>query len=265
MKSVLSRYGLLFTLVIIIIFHYSAISAAMYRPKPRFRVLALYENGGHHVAYSTAARAWLNRLAADSNFTVDYIQHPDQLTDAMLTRYQLFIQLDYPPYGWGQPAEQAFQHYIEQGRGGWIGFHHASLLGEFDGFGIWPWFYQFMGSIRFKNYIASFASANVVIENRQHPLMKGVPASFMIEQDEWYTYDVSPRPRVQVLAHVDESTYWPDSDIKMGDHPVIWTNPDMKARNVYIFMGHSPNLFHNTAYTTLFRNAIFWAAQRAQH
>lgn len=34
------------------------------------------------------------------------------------------------------------------------------------------------------------------------------------------------------------------------------------ARNIYIFMGHSPDLFGNPAYTTLFRNAIFWAAEK---
>jgi type 1 glutamine amidotransferase len=67
---------------------------------------------------------------------------------------------------------------------------------------------------------------------------------------------------VHVLASVDEATYAPDSPIKMGDHPVIWTNRKVAARNLYIFMGHSPDLFDNAAYTTLVRNAIFWAAGR---
>ena len=63
-----------------------------------------------------------------------------------------------------------------------------------------------------------------------------------------------------LLANVDERSYVPASDKTMGDHPVIWTNPAYKAKNVYIFMGHSPDLFDNAAYTTLFKNAIFWAA-----
>lgn len=49
---------------------------------------------------------------------------------------------------------------------------------------------------------------------------------------------------------------------KMGDHPVIWTNENMKARNVYIFMGHHPDLFENQEFTTIFHNAILWASQR---
>jgi uncharacterized protein len=226
----------------------------------RFNVLALYENGGHHVAYSTAAKTWLNKLAADSSFSIDYIQKPDTITDAFLARYQLFIQLDYAPYAWGDKAMAAFQKYIEQGKGGWIGFHHATLLGEFDGYPMWNWFHDFMGAIRWKDYIADFAAANVNVEDKNHPVMKGIPGTFNIEKDEWYTYDKSPRPNVHVIASVDESSYVPDRTVKMGDHPVIWSNEKYPARNIYIFMGHDPVLFQNKAYTTLFRNAIFWAA-----
>lgn len=229
---------------------------------PAFKVLALYENGGHHVQYSAAAKIWLNKLAADSGFTINYIQHGDSIDEHLLSQYQLFIQLDYPPYSWGDKAMKAFEDYIEKGKGGWIGFHHATLLGEFDGYPMWQWFSDFMGGIRFKNYIAGFARAQVNVEMKDHPCMKNVPSSFIIEKDEWYTYDKDPRPNVKVIASVDESTYTPQSDIKMGDHPVIWTNDKYKARNIYIFMGHSPDLFQNKTYTTIFSNAIFWAAGR---
>ena len=227
---------------------------------PRWHILALYENGGHHIEYSRRARVWLGRLAADSNFQIDYLTRPDSFTDELLSRYQLIVQLDYPPYGWKPEAMAAFRRYIETGRGGWVGFHHASLLGEFDGFPMWDWFHHFMGGIRWKDYIARFADATVRVEDHAHPLMAGIPDSFTIRKEEWYTYDRSPRPNVHVLADVDESTYIPDTTIKMGNHPVIWTNEKFRARNVYIFMGHSPALFDNPVYTRLFANAISWAA-----
>jgi len=228
--------------------------------KARFNVVAIAENGGHHIDYSTAAKTWLNKLAADSNFSITYIENSKPINDSMLAQYQLFIQLDYPPYGWTDSAAGAFKKYMEQGKGGWLGFHHASLLGEFDGFPIWQWFSDFMGGIRYKNYIAGFVSAKINTEDKLHPCMRGVPASFIIDKDEFYTYNQSPRPNVHVIASVDESSYTPASTITMGDHPVIWSNENMKARNLYIFMGHSPGLFKNTAYTTIFKNAIFWAA-----
>ncbi|CAG4991483.1 hypothetical protein DYBT9275_00763 [Dyadobacter sp. CECT 9275] len=232
---------------------------------PKFRVLAMYENGGHHVAYSREAKVWLDKLASDAQFSIDYIQNTDQINDAFLVNYQLIIQLDYVPYAWKPEAVTAFERYISEGKGGWIGFHHATLLGEFDGYKMWPWFSDFMGGIRYKNYIATFAQATVKVEDHRHPVMKGISRSFQVKKEEWYIYDKSPRPNVHVIASVDETTYSPDSDIKMGDHPVIWSNPRMKARNVYIFMGHSPVLFESEDYKRLFKNAIFWAAAGMRH
>jgi type 1 glutamine amidotransferase len=91
-------------------------------------------------------------------------------------------------------------------------------------------------------------SAKVNVEEKAHPCMKAVPASFIIEKDEFYTYNKSPRPNVHVIASADESTYTASSTIKMGDHPIIWSNENFAARNLYIFMGHSPDLFKNKAY-----------------
>jgi uncharacterized protein len=226
----------------------------------RFRVLVLFENGGHHLAFTNRAQPWLNQLAADSNFSIQYIQKTDSINEAFLSRFNLFIQLDYPPYGWTVDAMAAFISYMEKGKGGWIGLHHATLLGEFDGYPMWTWFSGFMGGIRFKNYIPDFAAASVKVEDPKHPCMKNLPTQFTINKEEWYTYDKSPRDHMHVLASVDESTYVPNSNIKMGDHPVAWTNDHIAARNVYIFMGHGPDLFDNPFYTTLLKNAIFWAA-----
>ena len=88
----------------------------------------------------------------------------------------------------------------------------------------------------------------------------GVEPSFVIDGDEWYTFNKNPRAGVHVLASVDESTYKPDSDIKMGDHPVIWINENKKARNVYFLMGHSGILLDNRNFTKMFSNAVMWAA-----
>jgi type 1 glutamine amidotransferase len=226
----------------------------------RFHALVLAERGDQHEPFVAAALTWLKTTATNDHFTLDVFENPDQVTKSFLTNYQLIIQLNYPPYRWSDEAKAAFQDYIEQGRGGWVGFHHATLLGEFDGYHIWPWFSDFMGGIRFKNYIAKHASGTVVVEDLAHPAIKGLPSTFNIDEEEWYTFDKDPRPNVHVLAHVDEASYQPPSDIKMGDHPVIWTNEKMKARNIYILMGHHPTLLKSENYKTLVHNAILWAA-----
>jgi hypothetical protein len=241
----------------------SAMGSTTQKSAPKFQVIALAETKSIHRPFVDAAKIWLQKQADEDNFSVDYIENTEKIDDTFLSRYQVFIQLDYPPYGWTPKAVAAFTRYIEEGRGGWIGFHHATLLGEFDGYPMWPWFSQFMGGIRFTNYIPQFATATVVVEDRSHPVMKNIPSSFVVEREEWYTYDKSPRSNVHVLAHVDEATYSPNTPTKMGDdHPVIWTNEHMKARNVYIFMGHHPELFQNSAFTTIFHNTILWAAHQ---
>jgi len=232
---------------------------------PSFHVIVLAEHGGIHKPFVDAAKTWLGRLASENNFTVEYIEDTEKIDDPFLKKYDLFIQLNYPPYNWTDAGKAAFIKYIEQGKGGWIGFHHATLLGEFDGFPMWPWFHQFMGGIRFKNYIATFVTGEVTIEDKKHPAMKGIRSPFVIKDEEWYTYDTSPRPNVHVLASVDEKTYTPATDLKMGDHPVIWTNEHVKARNIYIFMGHRPEHFDNQSFTQIFTNAIFWAAGQQEN
>jgi uncharacterized protein len=226
----------------------------------RLRVIAIAEHGGIHKPFVDRAKSWLEQLSVKDAFAVDYIEDTAKIDDAFLAQYQLFLQLNYPPYGWADKAQAAFSKYIDEGRGGWIGFHHAALLGEFDGYQIWPWFYDFMGGIRFKDYIATFVTGTATIEDPRHPVMAGIPSPFTIRDEEFYTYDKSPRPKVHVLASVDERTYTPKTDIKMGDHPIVWTNEHKKARNVYIFMGHRPEHFDNEAFTRLFENAILWAA-----
>ena len=231
-------------------------------PPRSFRVLAIAEKGGIHRPFVDAAIVWLAKEAVLDHFTIDYIEDTTPIDDEYLSHYKLFLQLNYPPYMWTPTAAAAFHRYIEEGRGGWIGFHHATLLGTFDGYEMDPWFYRFMGSIRFKSYIPTFATATVTVEDPTHPVMKGVPTTFLIDREEWYTYDTTPRPNVRVLATVDEKTYTPDTPIKMGgDHPVVWTNEHVKARNLYIFMGHRSDHFSNPAFTAIFHNAILWASQ----
>ncbi len=226
------------------------------------KVLVLTERGGQHGEFTDAGVKWLSAEGDKRDFSITEINNTENITEAYLSQFGLIIQLDFPPYTWSKEAEDAFIGYIEGGRGGWIGFHHATWLGEFAGYPMWQWVSDIMGGIRFMNYIAPLAGGMLIVEDRRHPVMKDVPASFVVPDDEWYTYDKNPRPNVHVLANVDESSYTPASDIKMGDHPVVWVNENKKARNVYFQMGHSRKLYETEGFTTMFRNAIDWTLGR---
>jgi uncharacterized protein len=257
MKERFIKYVLAVSLLVICVYCFSQLSTR----KPAFHVLVLAERGGIHEGFVVAALDWLNHFSTEQHFDFTVVNNTDSISDSYLSGFQEFIQLNYPPYMWTDRAKAAFIKYMEEGRGGWVGFHHASLLGEFDGYPMWDWFSQFMGGIRWKNYIAARATATVRVEDKRHPVMNGLPETFSIPDDEWYTYVKDPRPNVHVIANVDESSYQPPSDIKMGDHPVIWSNEKIKARNIYFQMGHHANIFHSPEFKKMFGNAILWAAK----
>ncbi|NDV58614.1 glycosyl hydrolase family 18 protein [Bacteroides sp. 519] len=243
---------------------YESLMKPQAKTNAAYKVLVLTERGGQHGGFTDAGIKWLSEQGKELNFEITEINNANPITEEYLSQYKLIIQLDFPPYTWSDTAQNAFIKYIDEGRGGWVGFHHATLLGDFDGYPMWEWFSDFMGDIRFQNYIAPLADGTIIVEDKNHPVMKGVNPTFVIPDDEWYTFNKNPRPNVHVLASVDESTYTPDSEVKMGDHPVVWVNKNKKARNVYFLIGHSKKLYDTVDFTKMFRNAIEWAAEKGQ-
>ena len=229
---------------------------------PRKNVIVLTERGGLHEPFVKAGLEWLQQLADEQDFDLTVINNTEPMTRESLASCDLVIQLNYPPYAWTDEAMESFIEYIEDGTGSWIGFHHASLLGQFDGYPMWQWASEFLGGIVYNNYIAELSDGTVRVEEAGHPVMQGVSPSFVVPDDEWYIYDRSPRPNVQVLANVDEDSYTAQTNLKMGDHPVVWINPSVGARNVYFQMGHSPKLYENEDFVKMFTNAILWCLEK---
>ncbi len=231
------------------------------------RILVIAEQGTPHQGFCDAAKAWLDQHAMkDFNAEVTYVADLTNMPAGELQEYNLLLMLNYPPYSapkaWSQAAADDFERYIDQGQGAFIGFHHATLLGDIFGAGkMWQWFSDFMGGIRWKAYIAELTDGTICIEDKSHPVMHGVADTVRIPKDEWYTYDRDPRPNVHVLAHADEASYSPASSIRMGDHPVIWTNEKKAARNLYFQIGHSAELFSTPDFVKMFSNAIGWALE----
>ena len=228
---------------------------------PPRKVLVLAERGGLHEPFTACGLQWLEDNKDRFDMQLHILSSAEELSQGELNQYHLVLQLNHPPYAWNKEAQEDFQRYIDRGIGNYIGFHHASLLGEFDGYAMWQWFSEFMGGVRYQNYIADKCDGTVQVEDRVHPVMKDIPGTFIIEDDEWYTYNKDPRPNVHVLAHVDEASYTIKTDIKMGDHPVIWTNPSKGARNVYFQFGHSKLLFDNPVFVKLLENALKWTLE----
>lgn len=233
-----------------------ALTSGCAQKKEPAKVLVLTERGGQHGPFTDAGIEWLNAKAQEMNFELTEVNTHKGLDKETLMQYDMMIQLDYVSYVWGDDMKEAMQAFLADKSKTWIGFHHAGLLGDFDGFKMWDWFSDFMGSIEYNNYNANLLSGKVDVEDADHPVMEGVAPSFIVPDDEWYIYNKSPRPNVRVLASVDEDSY--ESEIKMGDHPVIWTNESVEAKNVYFMFGHSPKLYETEDFVKMFTNALNW-------
>ena len=229
------------------------------RPTPRFRLLVVASRAKDHLKMIASAKPVLEKMAADNGFAMDFTDDATVINDVNLSHYQAFLMLHLAPFDMTPSEQAALQKFIEEEHG-WIGIHAAGLTGrEFlDPKSMyWEWFEGFMGGVLYSPHPA-FQTGTLVIEDRKHPVTRGLPHRFEIA-DEWYEFDHSPRGGVRVLATADESTY--QQNKPMGDHPMIWVNEKYR-RMVYIAIGHGPSCLENIDYLRLLRNAILWAGSK---
>jgi len=222
-----------------------------------FKVLVVASADPDHDPMINRAKPFLEKIAAENHFLLDFTRDSRLINDENLNQYQVIVQLHLAPFDMSRSEQMAMQHFISRGKG-WVGVHAAGLTGkQFLGPNTpyWQWFEKLMGGIVYSPHPAKQIGV-LDVEDRTHPVMKNLPASFSI-LDEWYEFDRSPRPRVHVLATARESSY--KQVIPMGDHPMIWTNPDYD-RAIYIGIGHDVSACENPNFAILMRDAIFWAA-----
>lgn len=101
----------------------------------------------------------------------------------------------------------------------------------------------------------AFGPYTVTVKNAEHPIMKGVPATFDIT-DELYNYQADPNATpIEVLAEATS----PKSG-KTFPQVVVVKHP--KAKIVGITLGHDEKAHGHSAYQALLVNAVRWAAQR---
>ena len=96
---------------------------------------------------------------------------------------------------------------------------------------------------------------DVTVTNKNSPIMKGVPATFHLD-DELYYYKTDPAGTpIEVLATA-KATTGPDV------FPSIFTVKYPKGRVVGIALGHDAASHSIDPYQTILRNSVQWAAGR---
>ena len=130
--------------------------------------------------------------------------------------------------------------------------------GTWYGFAQWPELNAKIvgGGARGHDKLGKYA-VNVV--KPSHPIMRGVPASFEVE-DELYYINAEPEKipagtsPIEVLAESSPSVRF------KAPHPVAWITKHERARIVGLTLGHDERVHDHPAFKTLLTNAVKWAA-----
>jgi uncharacterized protein len=225
---------------------------------PRFKVLAFYSNKVErdHTDFSRDAIKFFKTLTKGDGFVFDTTSHMSDLNEQKLNDYSLIMMLNDFPHT--TEERSAFTKYMESG-GGWLGFHVAAYN---DKDTQWPWFVEFLGGAVFYNNNWPPMPAKLVIEDKNHAVMKGMPDSYIAPINEWYQWRPSPRENkhVKVLASLSTDNYplGLKDIIRDGDTPVVWTNT--KYRMVYMNIGHGDQIFSDATQNKMIIAALRFVA-----
>jgi type 1 glutamine amidotransferase len=223
-------------------------------PKPESsasasRILVFTRTAGFRHESIPDAVAAVRLLGAESGFGVDATEDPGAFTDAGLSAYDAVVFLLTTGDVLDDAQQGAFERYIRNGRG-FVGVHSASDT-EYG----WPFYGELVGA-PFAGHPA-IQPATVRVVDRVHPSTRSLPSSWP-RVDEWYNFAFNPRPKVQVLATLDEATY---SGGTMGaDHPIAWCRFVFGGRAFYTALGHTSESYAEPLFLAHLLGGIQFAA-----
>jgi type 1 glutamine amidotransferase len=234
----------------------------------RLRVLAFTKtNSFRHNDGIEGARALFDELAQKNDWALLHSENSALFDAEHLARFDVVVFANASGDMLSDAQDLAFQSWLEAG-GAWIGIHAAGD-GSHDE---WAWYQETLIGGHFTAHIMGpqTQEARVIVEATDHPVTRGLPADF-VHAEEWYSWDSSARKHgFDVLLTVDESSYEPfvrgmgaERDLRMKDHPIVWTRCVGKGRALYSAMGHWAAAYENPHYARLLENAIEWVGDES--
>lgn len=192
----------------------------------------------------------LRTLAAEQGLRVVHSEDGALFTGEGLSAYRAVVFANTTGDVLDDAQQAAFQAYIEGG-GGFLGLHSAADT-EYD----WPFYGELVGAW-FHKHPPGLQSAQVTLQGgtddgAQWPIT-----------DEIYNYRRNPRPRVQVLATVDEAGY--EGGTMGDDHPITWCRPMGRGRSWYTGFGHDAAVYADPNVRALLRRGLAYAAGTSPH
>ena len=225
--------------------------------------LLLFEkiNGFKDVPGFDAADAAFRAIAARKGWQIVSTDRGGAFTAKTLQRFDAVIWNNISGDVLTVAQRKAFRDYIEGG-GAFVGVHGSAG----DPVYFWDWYRDRLIGARFIGHpiAKQFQDAQVRLDDAASPVARGLPPQWTMN-DEWYSFGSNPRTiGAHVIATLDESSYAPvgmgGQNLRMGDHPIAWTNCVGSGRMFYSAIGHRPERYADPIYETMLENALDWAA-----
>ncbi len=267
----------------VLFYIFSCFSVTIAAQAPSFKVIAFYsgKNDPAHISFVQEANQWFPQMAKKYGFTYDATNNWNNLNTAFLSGYQVVLFLDTRPDDSAQRA--AFQQYMDGG-GGWMGFHFSAFALTPSAYPQnWSWYHdQFLGSGEYVSNTWRPTSAIVRVEEKGHPVTKGLPVTFKASPNEWYRWkaDLRQAKNIKILLAIDSASFPLGTGPKpyeiwhSGYYPVVWTHT--KYRMVYFNMGHNDMdyeggtsktlsfTFNNEQQNKLIINSLLWLGNKGK-
>ena len=132
---------------------------------------------------------------------------------------------------------------------------HATVDGNYS----WSDFGDISGAY-FHSHPHTGLAANV-IEDRANPLVKHLPER-LEHEDEYYRFQLDPRPNVHVLASLDRTTMGNNGRTYVDKQPVTWCQHIGGGRSYTTAWGHFDHVFKNATTWPSIVQGVRWAAGR---
>lgn len=216
-------------------------------------------NSFRHIDAIPAAHALFAELAKSEGWTIVPTENAAIFNSEDLAKFDLIIWNNVSGDVFTAEQREAFQSHMEAG-GQFLGIHASGGDREYQ----WQWRRQKLIQTQFVSHpnIPHFQDATLTVEDQAHLATRHLPADWR-QNDEWYTFETSPRDTVNVLVSIDEDSYNPSTwmfgrDLTMGDHPMIWHHNVGKGRVFYSALGHQASSYSDENYRKLLLEASKW-------
>ena len=220
-------------------------------------------NGFRHVDAIPAANNFFRSLAVEKNWAIYLTENAATFSADILDEFDLIVWNNVSGNNFLPDQREAFKTYMEEG-GKLLAIHASGGDPHYD----WVWHPAELIRAQFSGHpmAPQFQNGRIIIEDKTHPAVEHLPDEWKIE-DEWYSFKETPRPRVNVLARLDENSYGAEDlvsgDLRMGDdHPVIWHHQVGKGTVFYSAIGHLAERYKDPEYRTLLTEASIWLMEQ---